>query len=112
MTAAVRAMTDDFGNPSSIHRLGTAAERLIEDARSEVAKAVRCRPEEIFFTSGGTEADNWAVFSSAYMLRHAGKHIITTAIEHEAVLNSCRRLESQGYTVTYRARRGRSRIGR
>ncbi len=99
--AAVRAMSDDFGNPSSLHRLGSNAQRLVEGAREEISSAIGSKPGEIYFTSGGTEADNWAILSAASLLKHRGAHIITTAVEHEAVLNTCRRLETQGFTVTY-----------
>ncbi|MBR2521054.1 MAG: cysteine desulfurase [Oscillospiraceae bacterium] len=99
--AASHAMTTGFGNPSSLHRLGRESESAVEAARSQVALCVNASPGEIFFTSGGTEADNWALFSGASLMRHKGSHIITTMVEHDAVLNSCRALENRGFEVTY-----------
>ncbi len=99
--AVMRMMTEEYGNPSSMHRLGRQAKTELDDARKEIAAAIGAMPEEIFFTSGGTEADNWALFSSAELRRHHGKHIITTAVEHDAVLKSAEKLEHMGYTVSY-----------
>ena len=81
-------LTDCWGNPSSVHRLGVEAHRRLDLARRQVAEAMGAEPERVFFTSGGTEADNWAVFSSAKRLGRQGKHIITTAVEHHAILHS------------------------
>lgn len=90
-----------FGNPSSIYSLGRDSKKAIEEAREKVAKAIGAQPREIFFTGSGTEADNWAIKGVAYANRQKGKHIITTAIEHHAVLHTCHYLESDGFEVTY-----------
>ncbi len=99
------AMTEIYqsisGNPSSVHFLGRAARKRLEAGRRQVAEAVGARPEEIVFTGGGTEADNLAVQGIAYAYRSKGDHIITSAIEHPAVLAACRFLEKEGFTVTY-----------
>ena len=102
---AVAAMTDalqeGWGNPSSLHKLGIAAARQLRQARLAAAALLGCEAERVFFTSGGTEADNWAVFSGVKRLHKRGRHIITTAVEHHAVLNPVRELEAQGFEVTY-----------
>ena len=90
-----------FGNPSSIYSLGRDSKKAIEEAREAVAKAIGAQSREIFFTGSGTEADNWAIKGVAYANRQKGKHIITTAIEHHAVLHTCQYLESDGFEVTY-----------
>jgi len=90
-----------FGNPSSIYSLGRDSKKAIEEARETVAKAIGAQPREIFFTGSGTEADNWAIKGVAYANRQKGRHIITTAIEHHAVLHTCQYLESDGFEVTY-----------
>ena len=98
--AALEVMTEEFGNPSSRYAWGgRAAARLRED-RQTVADTLGCAPEELFFTSCGTEGDNWAVRGAVRYNRHKGKHIVTTAIEHAAVLEPIRELEEQGYEVT------------
>lgn len=89
------------GNASSTHLFGREAKKLLENARRTLAQSICALPNEIIFTSGGTEADNLAVFGAAQKMAGKGRHIITTAIEHHAVLNPCKRLESQGYDVTY-----------
>ena len=95
-------MTEQFGNPSSIYKLGRDAERAITEVREKIAAAVGCSASEIFFTSGGSEADNWAIRSAAIRLGAKGKkHIITTNFEHHAVLHTCEFLEKQGFEVTY-----------
>ena len=99
--AAYRVMTRDFGNPSSLHTLGKEAAKEVETNRSIVARALGCQPGELYFTSCGTEGDNWAVSLAVHLGRHKGKHIITTAVEHAAVLEPCRHLEQQGYQVDY-----------
>lgn len=91
----------NFGNPSSSHAAGRPLREAIEKARSQVAALLCASPEEIVFNSGGTEGCNHVIKGVAYALRDRGKHIITSAIEHAAVLNSCRVLEEQGYEVTY-----------
>ncbi len=100
VNAALAAMTDGFGNPSSVHELGFMAETALKSARKDVAAALGCQPEELYFTSGGTEADNWAIIRGAEKGRHRGRHIITSAIEHHGVLEPVAYLESQGYEVT------------
>ncbi len=92
---------DRFGNASSIHRFGQDARSAVEEARAQVAGLVNGRPGEVYFTSGGTESDNLALKGIAYARRERGRHIITTKIEHSAVLNSCAFLEREGYEVTY-----------
>ena len=99
--AAVEAMTQGWGNPSSRYELGTEAAARMKEWRGNVAQALGCLPEELFFTSCGTEGDNWAIQSALEVNRRRGKHIITTAIEHAAVLEPCRELERRGYEVTY-----------
>ncbi len=98
--AAMEAMTVCYGNPSSTHSVGRAAGKLLASARQDVAAALGAKPEEIYFTGGGTEADNWAVFSASYLGRHRGRHIVSTAVEHDAVLRPLAQLESQGWEVT------------
>ncbi|MBM4462134.1 MAG: cysteine desulfurase NifS [Chloroflexi bacterium] len=93
--------SDAFGNPSSIHSLGQETKAALEEARGKVAHLIGSRSEEIVFTSGGTEADNFAVKGVAYANRQKGNHIITSAIEHHAVLEPCKFLEGQGFEVTY-----------
>lgn len=92
---------DRFGNASSIHRYGQDARAAVEEARARVAGLVNARPGEIYFTSGGTESDNLAIKGAAYARRAQGRHIVTTNIEHSAVLNSCAFLEREGFEVTY-----------
>lgn len=98
-----------YGNPSSLHRKGLEAERLLDQARARIAAVLETRPDEICFTSGGTEAINMAIRGSAYRHRRRGNHLVTTTVEHPAVLNCCRRLEQEGFTVTFLpvGRRGR-----
>jgi len=90
-----------FGNPSSLHRFGRETRNAIESAREKVAKAISAKPEEIIFTSGGTEANNMVLKGVAFALQEKGKHIITTPIEHHAVLEPCHFLEKLGFEVTY-----------
>ena len=93
--------TDVFGNPSTIYSYGQEAKGAIEEARAKVAELIGARGEEITFTSGGTEADNFALKGVAYANEHKGDHIITTSIEHHAVVESCKFLERRGFKVTY-----------
>lgn len=93
--------TDVYGNASSIHGTGRDARRALEEARRKVAAALNCKPSEVYFTSGGSESDNWAIKGTAFANRKKGNHIITSAIEHHAVLHTCQWLEKQGFTVTY-----------
>ena len=99
--AALAAMTEGYGNPSSLHHLGRQAAAALEEHRAAVARALGCQPGEVYFTSCGTEGDNWAVHIAAHLGRHRGRHIITTAVEHAAILEPCKALEQQGYEVTY-----------
>jgi len=101
--AMIRVMRISYGNPSSAHIMGRKAAGELMDARKKLAEALGARPDDIFFTSGGTEADNWAILSSAEALSHKGKHIITTEIEHDAVLQPVNKLESKGWEVSYLA---------
>lgn len=94
-------MTEYYGNPSSIYLEGREAKRAVEKSREQVAKAISAEPKEIYFTGSGTEADNWAVRSAASAYSNKGKHIITSSVEHHAVLHTCQDLEKQGYEVTY-----------
>lgn len=97
----VKTMTEDFGNPSSLHMKGIEAEKYLRDAREIIAKALKVTEKEIIFTSGGTEANNMALIGVAEAYKRAGRHIITTAIEHASVLNTMKYLTEQGYSVTY-----------
>ena len=90
-----------WGNPSSQYPFGKQAKAQLDDARETVAAALGCKASELIFTSCGSESDNWAIRLAAHQNRHAGKHIITTAVEHSAVLEPCRALEQEGYSVTY-----------
>ena len=110
LEAMTNALTAQWGNPSALYDFGLDAARALRTARGQVAAAMGAEPGRVFFTSGGTEADNWAVFSSAKKLGKRGKHIITTAVEHHAILNCMKELEAQGYTVTYLQPDGEGRI--
>ena len=99
--AAVEAMTEGWGNPSSRYALGREAAARVAGWRGDIAAGLGCRPEEVFFTSCGSEGDNWAIRGAVELGKRRGRHIITTAIEHAAVLEPCRELERQGYEVTY-----------
>ena len=100
-TAMLEYMTGNYGNPSSVHSFGRSARKAVEEAREKVAKAIGAEPNEIIFTSGGTEADNLAVRGVAYANKKRGNHIITSSIEHHAVLDACKALERDGFQVTY-----------
>jgi cysteine desulfurase len=93
--------TNNFGNPSSLYSLGRKTRSAIDIARERAAKAIGANMDEIFFTAGGSEADNWALKGIAYANRNKGNHIITTEIEHHAILHTCEYLEKQGFRVTY-----------
>ena len=99
--AVTRAMTEGWGNPSALYSFGIDTARELQLARGRVAKALGAENDRVFFTSGGTEADNWAIFGTIKRFGKRGKHIITTAIEHHAVLHCMKELEAQGYEVTY-----------
>lgn len=90
-----------YGNPSSIHSTGRDAKKAVERARRQVASALGCSAQEIYFTAGGSESDNWALKGAAFAHQEKGKHIITTQIEHHAILHTCQWLETQGWQVTY-----------
>ena len=91
----------EYGNPSSVYSIGRRAKRAIEDARHKVAKVINAKPKEIYFTGCGSESDNLAIKGISHSLNKKGNHIITTKIEHHAVLNTCKTLERQGFRVTY-----------
>lgn len=99
--AVVKAMTEDYGNPSSRHRKGVEAERYLRAGREAIAKTLKVNEKEIYFTSGGTESDNWALIGAAMANRRSGNHIITTAVEHAAVLQPMLYLKEQGFRVTF-----------
>ena len=101
LEAIVPVMAEVYGNASSIHHYGQAAKRLLDDARGHTAALIGAAPGEIVFTSGGTEADNLAIFGVIRALPGERRHVVTTAIEHPAVLNACARLEGEGIEVTY-----------
>ncbi len=101
VAATTAAMTEGWGNPSALYSFGIDAARALRTARSQVAAAMGAEPDRVFFTSGGTEADNWAIFSAAKRFGKKNKHIVTTAIEHHAILHCMKELENQGFEVTY-----------
>ena len=93
--------TEDFGNPSAVYTFASGAKGAVDKAREQVAKLIGAKPEEIYFTAGGSESDNWALKATAEAYKEKGRHIITTAIEHHAILHTCQWLEQQGFEVTY-----------
>ena len=101
LEAMMPYFTDIAGNPSSIHRAGRDARRAVEHAREQVATALGCEKSEVYFTAGGSESDNWAIKGAAIALQKKGRHIITSSIEHHAVLHTCEFLEKNGFEVTY-----------
>ena len=101
LEAMMPCLTNVYGNPSSVHAFGRDARRLLDEARAKVAAALNAKPNEIYFTGCGTESDNWAVRGSAYALKAKGNHIITSSIEHHAILHTCQQLEREGFKVTY-----------
>ncbi len=101
LEAMVPYFTQHFGNPSSLHSVGQEARYALDEARERVAGVLNCRPREIVFTAGGTESDNAAIHGVATALHETGNHIVTSSVEHHAVLHSCQYLESQGFEVTY-----------
>lgn len=99
--AILDALTAGWGNPSALYGFGIDAAHALRTARTKVASAMGAEPDRVFFTSGGTEADNWAVFGTVKRMGKRGRHIITTAVEHHAILNCMKQLEAQGFQVTY-----------
>ncbi len=99
--AITGALTVGWANPSALYGFGIDAARQLRQARSQVAAALGAEPDRVYFTSGGTEADNWAIFGTIQRMGKRGKHIVTTAMEHHAVLNCMKALETQGFEVTY-----------
>lgn len=96
----IRYITGNFGNPSSVYAIGREARKAVEDAREKVARGIGAKPEEIIFTGGGTESDNMAIKGAVYANREKGNHIITSAVEHHAVLETCKALEKEGFSLT------------
>lgn len=101
LDAMLPYFSEMYGNPSSIYSLGSKSKIAVEDAREKVAKAIGANSKEIFFTAGGSEADNWALKGIAYKNKDKGNHIITTKVEHHGILHTCQYLEKQGFKVTY-----------
>ena len=99
--AMYEVLTAHFGNPSSQYPIGVEMKKAVEGWRAVIAGALGCPAERLYFTSCGTESDNWAIQAALWQNRHVGRHIITTTVEHSAVLETCRALEQQGYEVTY-----------
>ena len=110
VAAMMAALTENWGNPSALYGFGIDAAKHLRTARMQVAAAMGAEPDRVFFTSGGTEADNWALFSAARRFGKKKKHIITTAIEHHAILNAMQELEKQGFEVTYLQPDGEGRV--
>lgn len=101
MEIMCEALSENFGNPSSLHSFGFTAEKYIKNSRAIIASTLKCDVKEIVFTSGGTEGNNMAIRGCAYAYQKRGKHIITTSVEHAAVINPCKQLEKEGFEVTY-----------
>jgi cysteine desulfurase len=99
--AMVPYYEEEYGNASSLHGFGTAAKDAIETARTQMAQFINCKPEEVVFTSSGTEANNFALKGISFANRHKGNHIIISSIEHDCIINTCRWLETQGFIVSY-----------
>lgn len=98
--AALKAMTETYGNPSSTYTLGRNAKKLLDRSRAQVASALGCSPQELVFTSCGSESDNWAIIMGAESMKRKGKHVISSAVEHDAVRKSLEELERRGFEVT------------
>lgn len=101
LEAMMPYFAENYGNPSSIYSLGASSKKAIDRTRRTIAESLGCRPEEIYFTAGGSEADNWALKAAAEAYAFKGRHIITTKIEHHAVLHTCEYLEKKGFEITY-----------
>lgn len=97
----MKIMEEDYGNAASLHLKGVEAERYIKTAKEQISRTLKCEPRNIYFTSGGTESNNWAIIGSAMANNRRGKHLITTSVEHPSVKNTMRFMEEQGYEVTY-----------
>jgi cysteine desulfurase len=110
LEAMLPYFTQHYGNPSSVHGTGRDARKAVENARRQVAAALNAQPSEVYFTAGGSESDNWALKGVAFANRKKGSHIITTAIEHHAILHTCAWLEKQGFSVTYLPVDGEGRV--
>ena len=101
LEAMLPYLTEVYGNPSSLHQKGREAKAAITEAREKIASLLGCKPNEIYFTASGSEADNWAIKGIAYAMKNRGRHIISTKIEHHAVLHALESLEKEGFEVTY-----------
>ncbi len=101
LESMITVLSEQYGNPSSIYKKGREAKSMLEDARTRIAECMHCKADEILFTGCGSEADNWAIIGTAMANKGKGNHIITSAIEHHAVLHPCQYLEKQGFRVTY-----------
>ena len=101
LDAMLPYLKENYGNASSIYKLGREARKAIEETREKVAKILNCKPSEVYFTAGGSESDNTAIKGIAHSYKNRGNHIITSKIEHPAVLESCKVLENEGFEVTY-----------
>ena len=106
----VKVLTEGYGNPSAQYGLGREAKALADRSRAAIAAALGCRPEQLYFTSCGTEGDNWAIRAALHQNRRLGRHIVTTAVEHSAVLQCVKALEREGYPVTYLKPDGQGRV--
>ena len=94
-------LKDNYGNASSIYKLGRESRKAVEDSREKIARVLNCKPNEIYFTAGGSESDNTAIKGIARANKNKGNHIITSKIEHPAVLETCKQLEKEGFEVSY-----------
>ncbi len=101
LEAMLPYFSEKFGNPSSVYSIGRESRKALDEAREQVANAIGAQPKEIYFTSGGSESDNWALKGVAYANKSKGNHIITSSIEHHAIHNACKYLENDGFEVTY-----------
>lgn len=97
----IKILSEDYGNPSSLHNMGADAEKYIKEARKKIARTLKAEEKEIVFTSGGTESNNLAILGGVEANKRAGNHIITTSVEHASVWQPVKHLEEQGYRVTY-----------
>ena len=101
LEAMMPYLTDNYANPSSVHKMARGPRNAVDEARKSIANAINAQKGEIYFTSGGTESDNWVIKCAPKILSDKGKHIIVSSIEHHAIIESARYMESQGYDVTY-----------